>query len=129
MSTKQLNCNRLQHAQKCLGKNLIDFLLIYLRTTSQIHLSRFFYTDFFKFFLKKVSLLFTYLLLSYIWSKRCKQVKFLTTLLQKKVTFLQRVYDIGFTTKYQRCSNNVVFLKSFYCIRTEKRDFRLCLAH
>ena len=41
----------------------------------------------------------------------------------KKVMLSQRVYNVSFTTKYQRCRNNVVFLKLFSCIRTEKRDF------
>ena len=41
------------------------------------------------------------------------------SLLRKKVVFLQHVYDVGFMTKNQRSSKNVVFLKSFSCIRTE----------
>ena len=55
--------------------------------------------------------MFTYLLFSYIWSKRCHNVTFPTSSLQeKKIIFLQRVNDVGFRIKYQRCSNNVVFL-------------------
>ena len=53
--------------------------------------------------------------------------RFCAPLLQKTVTFLQRVYDVGFPTKYQRCNNNFAFLKSFSCIRTEKRYFWSCL--
>ena len=38
-------------------------------------------------------------------------------------TFLQRVYDFRFPTKYQRFSHNVAFLKSFSFICTEKWIF------
>ena len=55
--------------------------------------------------------------------KLCHNLKFPTPLLQKNVTFLHRVYNVAFTIKYQRCSSNVVFLKSFACVRTNKRVF------
>ena len=43
-------------------------------------------------------------------------------MLQKKVTFLKSAYNVGFTTKYQSCNNTVVFLKSFSCVRKEKKN-------
>ena len=38
------------------------------------------------------------------------------------VLTFQPVYDVGIPTKYQRCDNNALFLKSFSCMRTEKMD-------
>ena len=63
-----------------------------------------------------------YLLTSYLLKFVQNVVTFPELFLQQKVTFLQRVYDTGFNSKYQRCSNNIVFLKSFSWICTEKGD-------
>ena len=74
------NCKR---AQKCLGKTfnrrLIKMSTYDVPKTSFKDVSQ---IDFFKFQKKRnVLLLFTYFLLSYIWSKRCHKVKFPTSLL------------------------------------------------
>ena len=63
--------------------------------------------------------LFTYFLLSYIWSKRCYNFEFQTSWLQKKVSFSQSIYDVGFTTKYQRQKRRV-FEVVFLCPYREK---------
>ena len=106
MSTRKLNCNQ---------RHLIDVLLRCLRKASQRHLLKMSARQIFSNSKKKENflLLFTYFLFSYIWSKRFHNVTFLASLLQKNVTFLQRVYDVGFTIQYQCCCNNVVLLKSF----------------
>ena len=77
MSTKQLQpiANALRNA---LERHLIDILLRCLRKASHVFL-----THFFKFKKKNFLILFTYFLLSYIWSKRCHNVKFPTWLIQK----------------------------------------------
>ena len=50
---------------------------------------------------------------------------FTTLSFRRRCSKKQRIYDVGFTIKYQCCSNNFVFLKSFSCIRAEKRIFDL----
>ena len=47
--------------------------------------------------------------------------RFCAPLLQKTVTFLQRVYDVGFPTKYQRCNNNAPFWSRFP-VSVQKKD-------
>ena len=108
--------------------HLMDVLLRCLRKASQRQLLKMSSRRiFFKKSKKNFLLLFIYFLLFYIWSKLFQNVKFPRLLLHKKVSFLQLVYDVGFTTEYQHCSSNAVFLISFSHIRTEKRDFQSSL--
>ena len=104
--------------------HLIDVLWRYLRTRSERNLLKMFSRQLFR--LSFNLSLFMYFLFSYIWPKRCHNVK-LCCRCSKKVTLLQHFCDVGFATTYQRSSISIVFLKSFSCIRTEKRDFWSCL--
>ena len=123
----QDNGNQLQNVLKNVSeRHLIDVLLRCLRKTSQRKLLKMSSRRIFLNFQKKKKTFYFYLLIScfLIFGQNVVTIlSFRRRCSNKKVTFSQRVYNVGFTTKYQRCSNNVVSLKSFSCIHTEKRDF------
>ena len=113
------NCKR---AQKCLRKTfnrrLIKMSTYDVPKTSFKDVSQ---IDFFKFQKKKTFCFYLLISCFLIFGQNVvTKLSFRRRCYKKKS--LKRVYGLGFTTKYQRCSNNVMFMKSFSCIRKEIRD-------